>query len=76
MVSLAGFEVGPDVGAEVLTPSEAYEAAGSPTGGHERPRRLVPAGIEAGDGLKDDLLVELWGIEPQASSMRPRRSTN
>jgi len=20
--------------------------------------------------------VELWGIEPQASSMRPRRSTN
>ena len=53
----------------------------APTKRHRDPGR-VPVGTSSGAGVlvgvgsSKSLLVELWGIEPQASSMRPRRSTN
>ncbi len=50
-----------------------HAAADAPTVGVQfqirKPTGFVCALIAAA-------LVELWGIEPQASSMRPRRSTN
>jgi site-specific DNA recombinase len=67
---------GEDCGGEALTASEAYNAAARPRRAYERRHPGAMAGVSAGLGVKDVRLVELWGIEPQASSMRPRRSTN
>lgn len=73
--SASGVADEPHLGAEALTPGEVYQATEQASWGYERQCPGM-AGASVGQGLKDDLVVELRGIEPLASSMRPRRSAN